>query len=171
MSPRCSVEQPTKPRITTIENAKRIVAIECRPNPTAFNKHRDFRGYRLRAKPQSFHFRPTEPRRDQRAVCLASRAARRPVPLSTTPVPLRKPRARHEFAWRRAADAAGFRLRPGGGTLRSGCDSLCAALRSPLHFPRSPIRRPTPAICHAIGYVSTETDASPESVGFSIRIR
>ena len=28
--------------------------------------------------------------RDQRAVCFAPRAARRPVPLSTTPVPLRK---------------------------------------------------------------------------------
>jgi type IV secretory pathway TraG/TraD family ATPase VirD4 len=54
------------------------------------------------------------------------------------PHKLRKPRARHELAWRRAAGAAGFRLRPGGGTLRSGCDWLCAALRSPLHFPRSP---------------------------------
>ena len=59
----------------------------------------------------------TEPfnRRDQRAVCCAPRAARRPVPLSTTPAPLRKPRARHELAWCRAAGAAGFRLRPGGG--------------------------------------------------------
>ena len=42
MSPRCSVEQPTKPRTTIIENAKRIVAIECKPNPTDFNQHRDF---------------------------------------------------------------------------------------------------------------------------------
>jgi hypothetical protein len=54
-------------------------------------------------------------RRDQRAVCFASRAARRPVPLSTTPVPLLKSRARHELAWCRAAGAAGFRLRLGGG--------------------------------------------------------
>jgi hypothetical protein len=78
------------------------------------------------------------PRRDQRAVCFASRAARRPVPLSTMPAPLLKPRARHELAWCRAAGAAGFRLRLGGGTLRSGCDSLDATLRPPLHFPRSP---------------------------------
>ncbi len=35
-------------------------------------------------------------RRDQRAVCFAARAARRPVPLSTTPAPLHKPCARHE---------------------------------------------------------------------------
>jgi hypothetical protein len=35
-------------------------------------------------------------RRDQRAVCFTPRAARRPIPLSTTPVPLRKSRARHE---------------------------------------------------------------------------
>ena len=54
-------------------------------------------------------------RRDQRAVCFAPRAARRPVPLSTTPVPLRKPRARHERAFGAAAGAAGFRLRLGGG--------------------------------------------------------
>ena len=38
-----------------------------------------------------------------------------PFPPSTVPVPLRKPRARHELAWCRAAGAAGFRLRPGGG--------------------------------------------------------
>jgi len=37
-----------------------------------------------------------------------------------------------------AATAAGFRLRLGGGTLRSGCDALNASLRPPLHFPRSP---------------------------------
>ncbi len=40
---------------------------------------------------------------------------RRPVPVSTTRVPLRKPRARHELAWCRAAGATGFRLRLGGG--------------------------------------------------------
>jgi len=37
-----------------------------------------------------------------------------------------------------AAIAGGFRLRLGGGTLRSGCVPLDASLRSPLHFPRSP---------------------------------
>ena len=37
-----------------------------------------------------------------------------------------------------AANAAGFRLRFGGGPFRSGCDSLGAHLRPPLHFPRSP---------------------------------
>ena len=62
-----------------------------------------------------------------------------PVPLSTTPAPLRKPRARHELAWCRAAGAAGFRLRPGGGTLRSGCVSLGVSLRLRSTFPA---RRP-----------------------------
>ena len=38
-------------------------------------------------------------RRDQRVVCFAPQAARRPVAPSTTPVPLRKPRARHERAF------------------------------------------------------------------------
>ena len=59
-----------------------------------------------------------------------------PVPLSTTPVPLLKPRARHELAWcRTATRAAGFRLRLGGGaTLRlRSCVSPSA-----LHFSRSP---------------------------------
>jgi len=42
-----------------------------------------------------------------------------PVPLSTTPVTLLKPRARHELAWCRTAGAAGFRLRPGGGRCAS----------------------------------------------------
>jgi hypothetical protein len=37
-----------------------------------------------------------------------------------------------------AAIAGGFRLRLGGGTLRSGCVPLDASLRPPLHFPRSP---------------------------------
>jgi hypothetical protein len=40
--------------------------------------------------------------------------------------------------WQIAATAAGFRLRLGGGTLRSGCDALNASLRPPLYFPRSP---------------------------------
>ena len=61
-----------------------------------------------------------------------------PVPLSTTPVPLRKPRARHELAWCRTAGAAAFRLRPGSGTLRFGSNSLNAPFRPPLHLPRSP---------------------------------
>ncbi len=38
-----------------------------------------------------------------------------PVSLSTTPVPFRKPRARHELARCRAAGVAGFRLRLSGG--------------------------------------------------------
>src|SRR5450759_6033377 len=59
-----------------------------------------------------------------------------PVPLSTPPAPLLKPRARHELASCRAAGAAGFRLRPGGGRCAPGCDSLNAPLRPPLHFPR-----------------------------------
>ena len=42
-------------------------------------------------------------RRDQRALRSASRAAGRPYPLSTTPVPLRKARARHERHWHCAA--------------------------------------------------------------------
>jgi len=37
-----------------------------------------------------------------------------------------------------AAIAAGFRLWLGGGTLRFDSDTLNAALRPPLHFPRSP---------------------------------
>src|SRR2546422_11365161 len=52
---------------------------------------------------------PTDAKgRDQRAVCFAAQSARRPVPLSMAPVPLLKPRARHELAWRGAAGAAGF---------------------------------------------------------------
>ncbi len=53
-------------------------------------------------------------RRDERAVCCASRAARRPVPLSTTPAPLHKPRARHERAIAGHGKHGGFRLRLGG---------------------------------------------------------
>ncbi len=78
-------------------------------------------------------------RRDQRAVCCAPRTARCPVPLSTTPVPLRKPRARHErhsFATsqkRRLPSVARRRA------LRSVCVSLCAPLRLRSTFPA---RRP-----------------------------
>ena len=60
-----------------------------------------------------FKCKPTRIRSDQRAVCFAARAARRPIPLSTTPAPLLKPRARHELAWCRAAGAAGFRRKFG----------------------------------------------------------
>ena len=77
--------------------------------------------------------------RDQRAVLLRSTGCRSPLPPS-------RPRPFH-CANRAlvtsghsldAATAAGFRLRLGGGTLRSGCVSLGALLRPPLHFPRSP---------------------------------
>lgn len=83
-------------------------------------------------------------RRDQRAVCFAPRAARRPVPLSTTPpVPLRPPRARHELAWCRAAGAAGFRLRPGGGVaLRLRFARRCSPPSAPLAPPAD--HRPKP---------------------------
>jgi len=74
-------------------------------------------------------------RRDQRAVCFASRAIRRPVPLSTTPAPLRKPRARHELAWRRAAGAAGFRLRLGGGRCAPGRVGTAVCTAAPLSEP------------------------------------
>ena len=70
-------------------------------------------------------------RRDHRAVFFASRAARRPCPLSTTPTPLRKPRDRHKRHSHSAAEAAGFRLRLGGGValrLRSRRLSVCAPL-------------------------------------------
>lgn len=82
------------------------------------------------------HFRD---RRDQRAVLLRFTGCGSALsPLSTTPAALLKTRARHELAWCSTATAAGFRLRLGGGTLRSGCDLLCAPLCPPLHFPRSP---------------------------------
>src|SRR5207253_5288989 len=76
-------------------------------------------------------------RRDHRADCYAPRAAGRPFSLSTTPVPLRKPRARHELQSRVSRKSGGFRLRLAA-ALRSGCDLLSAPLRPPLHFPRSP---------------------------------
>ena len=56
---------------------------------------------------------PSPIRRDQRAICFAARAARRPVPLSTTPAPLLKPRARHELAFAEAASAVCFRRKFG----------------------------------------------------------
>jgi len=62
-----------------------------------------------------------------------------PVPLSTTPVPLLKPRVRHELAWCRAAGAAGFRLRFGGGRFAPAAirQALLSVLRSTF-----PARRP-----------------------------
>lgn len=70
-----------------------------------------------------------------------------PVSLSTTPVPLRKVRARHERHCRRAAGAAGFRLLLGGGVALR----LRFAKRfSPLSAPLSPLadRRPKPKEPH-----------------------
>jgi len=46
--------------------------------------------------------------RDQRAVCFASGLPVGPVSLSTTPVPLRKPRARHERHLQWAARRGGL---------------------------------------------------------------
>jgi len=115
MFPRCSVEQPTKLKTTIIENAKRIVAIQCKPNPTAFNQHRDLEATFCGLKRKAFTL-------DQQslAVTTARFASLHGLPVvpyafSTTPVPLRKPRARHELAWCRAARAAGFRLRSAAG--------------------------------------------------------
>jgi hypothetical protein len=80
-------------------------------------------------------------RRDQHAICCASRAARRPCfPLAdarSTPQSARSSRAAIQVA----ASAAGFRLRLGGGValrLRSSRLSVCAPL-----FPLAD-RRPKP---------------------------
>lgn len=77
-------------------------------------------------------------RRDQRAVCCAPRAAGRPRPLSTTPVPLHKPRARHERASAMCRISGGLPSAVRRRALRSGFVSLDASLRPPLHLPRSP---------------------------------
>ena len=110
MSPRCSVEQPTKPRTTIIANAKRIVAIECKPNPTAFNQHLDFEATFCGLQRKAFTL-------DQQslAVTNARFASLHGLPVvpyafSTTPVPLRKSRARHERHPHKTARAARFRL-------------------------------------------------------------
>ena len=79
----------------------------------------------------------TRIRRDQRAVCCAPRAARRPVSLSPTPVPLRKTARSSRAAMVFAATAVGFRLRLGAGVVLR----LRSARRSSpplLHLPRSP---------------------------------
>jgi len=138
MSPRFSVEQPTKPRTTIIENAKRIVAIECKPNPTDFNQHRDFEATFCGLKRKAFTLD-----RQSLAVTNARFASLHgllvvPVPLSTTPAPLLKPRPRHERASATSHKSGGLPSAARRRALRSGCDSLGASLRLPLHFPRSP---------------------------------
>src|SRR5947207_6898337 len=62
-----------------------------------------------------------------------------PVPLPTTPVPLRKSRARHERESCVGRKSGGLPSAAGRRPLRSGCDALYAPLRSPRHFPA---RRP-----------------------------
>jgi hypothetical protein len=52
-----------------------------------------------------------------------------PVPLSTTPVPLRKSRARHELAWCIGRKSGGLPSAARRRALRSGRDSLNASLR------------------------------------------
>jgi hypothetical protein len=61
-----------------------------------------------------------------------------PVSPSTTPVPLRKPRARHERASAMCRRSGGLPSAARRRALRFGCVPLDASLRSPLHFPRSP---------------------------------
>ena len=61
-----------------------------------------------------------------------------PFSLSTTPVPLHKPRARHERQSRVGPQRRRASVCGSAAALRSGCDLLCAPLRPPLHFPRSP---------------------------------
>jgi hypothetical protein len=62
-------------------------------------------------------------------------AARRPVPLSTTPAPLRKTARSSRAALALTAGAAGFRLRLDGGTLRPGSNPLNAPFRPLSTFP------------------------------------
>ncbi len=64
-----------------------------------------------------------------------------PVPLSTTPVPLLKPRARHELAWCKGRRSGGLPSVARQRALRSGSVSLCASLRLcstvPAHRPQT----------------------------------
>ena len=86
-------------------------------------------------------------RRDQRDFCFPPQACWSPLCPATTPVPLRKNRARHERHLRIAATAAGFRLRLGGGV---ALRLRCAKRFSPPSAPHSPLadRRPKPDIPH-----------------------
>lgn len=63
-----------------------------------------------------------------------------PVPLSTTPVALHKPHARHELVCCRAADAAGFRLALVVAAPASGLLSFRFALFAFRFTPSSPDR-------------------------------
>lgn len=88
--------------------------------------------------------------RDQRAVLLRSTGCRSALSPSR-PRPFHSANRALVTSWHSpdAALAAGFRLRFGGETLRSGCVSLRAALRPSLHFPRSPTTdRSIKLICH-----------------------
>src|SRR5439155_16344062 len=76
-------------------------------------------------------------RRDQRVICYTPRLAVGPVPLSTTPVPLRKSRARHERQ-SRGRKSGGLPSAARKRSFRSRCD---AAIRFPplsAPLPRSP---------------------------------
>jgi len=79
--------------------------------------------------------------RDQRADYCAARAFGRPFTRSTMPVPLRKTARSSRAAMMLAAEAAGFRLRLGGGVALRLCShrlSACAPL------PPLADRRPKP---------------------------
>ena len=138
MSPRCSVEQPTKPRTTIIENAKRIVAIQCKPNPTAFNQHRDLEATFCGLKRKAFTL-------DQQslAVTNARFASLHGLPVvpyafSTTPIPLRKSARSSRACMVQGRKSGGL---PSAARRRDVALRLRFAMRCsppPLHFPRSP---------------------------------
>jgi len=89
-------------------------------------------------------------RRDQRAVLLLATGCRSALSPSRPRLFHSTNRALVTSAHpHNAATATCFRLRLGGGTFHSGSDSLCSALRPPLHFPRSPSPdRSYKPICH-----------------------
>jgi hypothetical protein len=98
-------------------------------------------------------------RRDQRAVCCAPRAVRRPVTPSTTPVPLRKTARSSRAAIVLAATAAAFRLRLG-----SGVSLRLHSSRLSVSAPLSPLadRRPKPCqIASAIDAGKFQAHTSP----------
>jgi hypothetical protein len=68
------------------------------------------------------------------------------VGLATTPVPLLKPRARHDLAWAGGRRSGGLPSAARRRALRSGCDTLGANLRPPLHFSRSPTTDRSPSL-------------------------